>query len=242
MVRRLFTPRWILIHLLVGALIVTMVNLGLWQLRRLDDKRAFNAAVSARTAEPVAPLEGILPAGTGRDALAGLEWRRVAVTGTYDPSEAVTIINRSQNGSAGVDSLVPLRAPDGRVVLVSRGFIPLALAVPPPPTGEVRVVGYLRLTQTRGALGAIDSSDLGATEFQRFDVQRLARQIDGDVAPMWLQLVEESPSTNAQWPASVPLPELDEGPHLSYAFQWFFFSLVAAVAWVVVARRRYRGV
>lgn len=238
MLRRLFTPRRMLVHLGVVALVVTMVNLGFWQLRRLDEKRAFNAAVTARTAEPVDDVDRVL----GPDANPSeVEWRRVRATGTYDAAEAVILVNKSQDGSAGVDSLVPLRTDGGRVLLVNRGFIPLALSVPDPPTGELTVVGYLRATQTRSALGPVDSSDTGTREFQRVDIERISRQVEGDMAPMWLQMIEESPSSGSQWPARVSMPELDEGPHLSYAFQWFFFSATAILGWVVAMRRSLRA-
>lgn len=238
MLRRLLTPRRMLVHLGVVLLVVTMVNLGFWQLRRLDEKRAFNAAVTARTAEPVEELSHVLRQGTDP---ADVEWRRVHVTGSYDPAEAVVLVNRSQDGTAGVDSLVPLRTADGTVVLVNRGFVPLALPVPDPPDGELTVVGYLRATQRRRALGAVDSSDTTTREFQRVDVQRIARQVEGTIAPMWLQLSAESPAPEAQWPARVSMPELNEGPHLSYAIQWFFFSATALVGWVVAMRKSLRA-
>lgn len=237
MIRRFLSPRWILGHVLVVFAVAVMVNLGLWQLRRLDEKRDFNATVAQRSA--LAPV-------AARDALAGgaepseLDWRPVTVTGTYDASEAVVVVNRSSGGIAGVDSLVPLRAADGSVWLVNRGFVPLALGVPAPPSGTVRVAAYLRLTQTRGTLGAVDSDALDTTEFQRFDVERIARQVDGDVAPMFLQVIDETPDPGGRWPAAVGLPELNEGPHLSYAGQWFLFSAVAVVGWAVVIRRAAR--
>lgn len=237
MVRRLFTPKWILVHVGVASLVVLMVNLGFWQLRRLDEKRTFNATVTERTIEPVAKLDAVLTTPT---RATDVQWRRVSVSGTYDSSGAVTVVNRSQDSTAGVDSLVPLKLDDGRLVLVSRGFVPLALAVPPPPSGPVEVTGYLRTTQTRSALGAVDSTDPSATEFQRFDVQLISQRFDGPVVPMWIQLIKESPSPADQWPARVPLPELTEGPHLSYAIQWFFFSMTAVTAWIVVVRRRLK--
>jgi cytochrome oxidase assembly protein ShyY1 len=57
---------------------------------------------------------------------------------------------------------------------------------------------------------------------------------------MFLQLIEETPSTNQDLPQHVALPELSEGPHLSYAVQWFIFTTIALTAWVVVVRRRLR--
>ena len=38
-------------------------------------------------------------------------------------------------------------------------------------------------------------------------------------------------------PARLPLPALDEGPHLSYAIQWFCFAVIAVVGAGIVARR-----
>lgn len=222
-------------HVAVWSLVVLMVNLGFWQLRRLDEKKIFNASVTARTVQPIVALDDVLGPSTEPG---DVEWRRITVSGTYEPSKAVTIVNRSQDGTAGVDSLVPLRLADGRVILTSRGFVPLALPVPTAPSGDVTVTGYLRKTQTRSALGAIDSSDPTATEFQRFDVQLIGKRIAGQVAPMWIQLSSESPAPASDWPARVPLPELTEGSHLSYAVQWFFFSATALVAWIVVIRRR----
>lgn len=213
-----------------------MTNLSLWQFHRLEDKKAFNSAVTARVAEPIAPYFSL----ANTQSPADLEWRRVAITGTYDASKAVSIINRSQNGSAGYDALVPLNTEENTTILVNRGFAPLATAYPVVPSGQVTVIGYLRVSQTRSGLGLKDSTSLQTTEFQRFDVPRIASQIKGDVAPMFLQLIQDSATDAQQWPAPVPLPPLDEGSHLSYAVQWIFFSFVALTAWVFVVRKKLK--
>jgi surfeit locus 1 family protein len=36
----------------------------------------------------------------------------------------------------------------------------------------------------------------------------------------------------------VPPPELSEGPHLGYAFQWFTFTVIALVGYPLILRRR----
>ena len=38
-------PKWIAFHVLVVVVVVAMINLALWQLRRLDERRDFNAQV-----------------------------------------------------------------------------------------------------------------------------------------------------------------------------------------------------
>ena len=67
MYRFLFTPKWLAFHLLVVVAIVTMVNLGFWQLRRLDERKEFNATVEARYDEPPVPLDALLTPSTEPD-------------------------------------------------------------------------------------------------------------------------------------------------------------------------------
>ncbi|MSX34916.1 MAG: SURF1 family protein, partial [Actinobacteria bacterium] len=43
MYRFLLKPRWILSHLFVLVVVVTMINLGFWQVNRLDERKAANA-------------------------------------------------------------------------------------------------------------------------------------------------------------------------------------------------------
>lgn len=241
MLRGLFRPKWIIVHVGVVALIVLMMNLGFWQLRRLDEKRTFNAMVTSRSEMPVQDISRVTGPTAASVPPGGVEWRRVSVEGTYDFSKAVRVVNRSQNGVAGYDEVVPLRTARFGWIIVNRGFIPLAAvvseALPPDP---VTVVGYLRESQTRGVLGSVDSTDPANRDFQRFDIPLMSRQLNGDTFPMWLQMFKESPTTIVSWPAPAAFPELTEGPHRSYAVQWFFFSSVALAAWVVVVRRKWR--
>lgn len=212
-----------------------MINLGLWQLRRLDEKKAFNATVTANTSLPVVDYSQRAPSHLGD------EWSRVKLTGTYDTEHTVTIINRSQDGAAGYDIAVPFTNTDGTVVLVNRGFVPLAVTAPKTTSDTLSVVGYVRTTQRRGAVGAIDSTDTANTEFQRFDLPLIAQATTEKLqTTQYLQLIKESPSANTQWPTAVAMPALDEGSHLSYAVQWFFFSATALTAWVYVVRRKLR--
>ena len=233
--RKLLSPRWILIHVGVASLVFFMFNLGFWQLDRLEDKKDFNSVLRAHTSTPIQTLDQAVPTKWNK---ARNEWIRVSITGTYDSSKAVTIINRSQDGSAGYNSAVPFTSTNNRTILVNRGFIPLVMSTPAAPTGRIEIVGYLRASQTRSALGPIDSTDASNTEFQRFDIPLISTHVGGILEPMFLQLIQETPAAESQWPAKVPLPPLDEGTHLSYAMQWFFFCLVALTAWAVVIRRK----
>jgi cytochrome oxidase assembly protein ShyY1 len=233
MFRFLISPRWIALHVAIGALVALMVNLGLWQLHRLDERKSVNAQVAEHIAAPVADFSAIVSSEVDE---AEAEWRLVRVTGTYVNEEMVLIVNRSQNGAAGRDVVMPLKLNDGRKVLVNRGFIPLTVDTPPTPTGEVTIIGHLRPSQKRSALGAVDPSEGTLAEMQRIDISRVDQQTSGSLEPMYVQLVESTPPETVL--SLVPVPELTNGPHLSYAFQWFFFSAVALFGWIFVVRRK----
>jgi cytochrome oxidase assembly protein ShyY1 len=211
---------------------VTMVNLGFWQLRRLDERRAANREVSNRTSAAVVSTAD-LPADPH-----AAQWRRVTVAGTWDRAGQVLIRNRSLDGQPGLHVVTPLSDRAGHAVLVNRGFIPLAdEAHPPAPaTGRVTIVGRVRVTQERGSLGPRDPATGTLATLNRVDVARIQQQSAVTLAPFYLELSTENPAS-ANAPVPLPLPALDEGPHLSYAIQWFIFTACAAAGWVLVVRK-----
>jgi cytochrome oxidase assembly protein ShyY1 len=233
MYRFLLRPRWIGFHLLVAAGVVLMVNLGFWQLRRLDQRQDFNATVEARFDIPAAPLDTVLAEGTPDE----VEWRRVIATGEYLPDEQVIVVNRSQGGRAGQNVVTPMRLDDGRVLVVNRGFVPLGADVPAPPTCFVEIEGRARASQERRTGQLSDPGDGELAEVQRIDIPRLAQQLPGDVVEAYVDVLTSSPPEPAGGPQPVAAPELGEGPHLSYAVQWFVFAVCVVVGWVLAVRR-----
>ena len=233
---RLFTPRWILIHLLMGGLATLMVFLGLWQLSRLEDRRARNAEIELNTTQDIVTATQTF--GAPKD-----EWRRVTLTGRYVTGTDISIINRSQDGVAGDNVAAVFETESHGAFIVNRGFVPLSETKKPAPQEPLSLVGFVRMAQTRRNVGAIDSSTKGTTEFQRYDLERIKAALGRDIATTYyVQLIKESPTQNTQWPSPVPFPTIDEGPHFSYAMQWFFFSFVAIAGWAVIVVRKVREI
>jgi cytochrome oxidase assembly protein ShyY1 len=236
MYRFLLKPKWILFHVLCIVLVGTMVQLGFWQLHRLQDRRSFNSEVTERAAMPVAPYADVMTPATDPDQV---QWRRVVASGTYLPDEQLIEINRAQNGAAGVNVVTPMRLDDGTVLLVNRGFAPSPdmtnAEAPPAPAGPVEIEGRLRVSDVR-SFGEFTEPEGELTQIQRIDIPRLAPQLPAPLAPVYVDLVASTPSETGGL-APVPDPELNEGPHLSYMLQWWFFSLCVVVGWVIAVRR-----
>lgn len=234
MPRFLLRPTWIAFHLLVVGAVVVMINLGFWQLRRLDDRREANAVLVERVdAEPV-PIAALLDDPAFDPATA--ENRRVVATGTY-LSDQIVLFNRSQDGRAVDNVLTPLVLDDGRIVVVNRGAIPVEATPPEPPAVGVELLGRLRRSETRTRGGLTDSSDGPVTQVRRVDLDLLTPQLGGDVAPMFVELVASEPAVTPSDPTPLATPVLSEGNHLSYAFQWFIFAGCVVVGWGLAIRR-----
>ena len=220
--RRYLRPRWLLVHLLVVVVVGVLVSLGLWQLQRLDERRARNELFEARASMPAAPIGELVDVGDTEGQIDDLRFRTVTASGTYD--DAVSTVRTTQDGATGAWVFSTLRLDDHESVVVLRGFTSLAddgaVPEPAPSAGPVSVEGT-----------AIPIERLPRTA--RTAAGRLADD-DPTVLPLVVQATEpEAPLT------PVPLPDLDdEGPHLAYAVQWFLFATIAGVGYPILLRRR----
>jgi cytochrome oxidase assembly protein ShyY1 len=174
-----------------------------------------------------------------------VQWRTVSTTGRYDESQQVLVRNRSYNGIPGYHVLTPLVLPSGDAVIVNRGFLPLETTgntpdIPAAPSGVVTVDGRVRSSQKRGHFGPRDPAEGTLTEVARADLVRLQQQMPYHLLPAYVELESSQPADSTGL-TPVPLPELDEGPHLSYAIQWFIFSALAVVGWILVVRKTAHG-
>jgi surfeit locus 1 family protein len=250
----LWRPGWILTHLLVVVMVVTMITLGFWQLSRLDERRQHNATVEARQDEPLATPDQVLPAGLGatEDQVEAVEFRQVTATGTYQPADQVLIRNRTYGGVPGYWVITPLVLDDGTALAVNRGWVPFATTDADgagwdafaPPAGEVAVQGLVRASQVRGeglVAGPEDAAEGRLATLSRVDIARLDEQVAASLLPLYLDLVAQDPAQPDDVPTPVPAPDLDEGPHLGYAGQWFIFAALTLIVYPLLLRRVARG-
>ena len=217
---------------------ITCVALGIWQIARLHQKQQFNAAVRAGLAAPPASIATLLPDGVDPDAV---RYRQARATGTYDTDHGFVLYGRTQDGQAGNHLLTPLLMGDGRAILVDRGWVPLEIDQPTapeaaPPSGEVNVEGVL-FSSEGDPPGAVGPGGPVETTLSRVDLETIQAQLPYAIAPSYLVLQRQTPAQPDGLPEPSPLPELSEGPHLSYAIQWFTFAVIAVGGFVVLAVR-----
>jgi len=203
--------------LLVAAL---FVRLGIWQLDRLHQRRAINAAVLARRAlPPVTITSATLPVDSVRD-------RRVVATGAWDYAHERVWGARSYEGVPGVAVLTPLKIAGAGGVFVDRGWAPSADALHVDHAalheGDSATVTGFAYAAPRGR-GDVDPA-------------RLRDSIPYALAPFVIQAQPGHPERSeglVRW----PVPELSDGPHLFYAIQWFAFAGIVIVGMGAVLKK-----
>jgi surfeit locus 1 family protein len=218
------------------AMALLCLRLGVWQVSRLYERRASNAFIAHRLHEPPVSLAQ-LPRDT-----AALRFRRVTVHGTYDYAHELVLTTRTRNGSPGVNVLTPVRiAGSDTALLVNRGWVyspdgvhvdltrwregdsAIVLGFAVPPNGRRDGRGAVRSPTRRNAYRWLDFTAISAT-------------VPYPVYPFVVVLEDGSTPSPTRLPRIAP-PPLDEGPHLSYAIQWFSFATIAVVGMVVFIRR-----
>jgi cytochrome oxidase assembly protein ShyY1 len=230
-VRFLLRPGWV--ALTVGVVLFAIACFTLlapWQFRRNDEKHAMIDGVHASEAVPPQPIEAM-----GADAP---QWRQVVLKGSYLPEGEVLVRLRTVLGKPAFEVLTPLRLDSGPIVLVDRGFVrPVggvrALGVPDyaaAPSGEVTVVGRLRHDEPGSKPPVVDG---GRRQVYSVDSATVSRLVGMPLRPGYVQLNADQAGVLG----ALPLPELDAGPHLSYAWQWLGFGVMALVGWVLLVRR-----
>lgn len=237
------SPLWIAGIAIALATAVVFIDLGLWQLRRLDERRTINATITARgNAEPMRLEAALATYGTDPEALV---YRRVLVDGAYEASAEVMVVGTTLNGRSGHDVVTPVHR-DGSTIAVNRGWVPIDTDGPPavgaaPPPGPVQAVGVLQASQTRGSLGT-PGADGAYVQVGRIDLEALSGQWGSDLLPVYVLLEEQTPA-GSELPVTRPPPQPSEGSHLVYAFQWFVFAVIAVVGFaaLVIQNAKRKG-
>jgi surfeit locus 1 family protein len=219
--------RTIAFVVLAIVLAAIFVRLGFWQLARLSARRARNADAAGRIAEPVVPFEQL------RDTSS---FRRVVITGTPDYANEILFTGRSRQGSPGVYILTPIRrqASDTAVVVI-RGWVyaPDAATADLSRWREARNVfhGYVSPLPRTTSAAEPHARERKLRHLTLTGVQGLLPY------PVASEYVVSQDSAADSTPARLATPALDNGPHLSYAIQWFSFAAIAIIGASIVAFR-----
>lgn len=239
---KMFHRKWLIPTLLVFVGTAVCIRLGIWQLDRLEQRRAFNAQYQSARSQPTLDLNQEQP-----ENIADMEWRAVKVTGEYDFANQVAVRNQYHDSQYGYHLLTPLRFGE-TAVFVERGWIPADVNSAPSDwrkydePGSVSVAGQVRLGRGKPAFGGVADplpENGGKLEiWNNADLTRIAEQMPYPVLPVYVQPEPDAGDTQPPIVPSPPEIELTEGPHFGYALQWFTFATILLIGYPFFLRKQ----
>ncbi|WP_111719977.1 SURF1 family protein [Homoserinimonas sp. OAct 916] len=234
-----FTRRWAGYIALAILFAAACAGLGMWQMARRAEAVTEIERVDANFDSTPIALADALPNLQAFDP--AQKWLPVTVTGQYLVDEAMLVRNRPLQGP-GFEQLVPLKLADGTVFIVDRGWLPtgntqdLPEVIPAPPSGTVTVVARLKAGEPAIAGRGDVPGQIATIELAKIEGLLGLPTFTGAYGLM----DSETPPATQERPVAVTRPVADEGPHLSYAFQWFTFGVLGFIGLGYIVRTEYR--
>jgi len=230
------TPLRLRIFIAIAALSAAVfIRLGIWQLDRREQRRAWNALVRSRLDSAEVDLTAV-PRDTGR-----AHFRRVRLSGIPDYEHELVLSNgRNPNpGSPGVNLITPVRfAGTDTAIIVNRGWVysPDAATIDLSRwhDRDSSFTGYVDVLPATGGMHFKNRPRV----VSGLSIATLVTALPYPVSSLYVVALNDSAPAPDR-PVRLGVPSLGDGPHLSYAIQWFGFALVAlAGAAVVLAKSR----
>lgn len=227
MFKNLTKPRWIALTAFLLIMIYLFIRLSDWQFDRYNTRIQNNEITTvALSSEPV-NLTDLSQVSELKD------WQKVSIKGEFINSDAKLLRRQYLESSLGFWVITPLKLDNDQVILVNRGWIPIAKSsttqqeIPSSPKGDVTIIGYVQTLKDNRS----EPEDLPLNQINYLNSNNFSSQ---PLSTNFLQLASMSPMDNQV--AIIPLPELSNGPHFSYAIQWILFALMLPIGWYVLLK------
>lgn len=215
--------RWPTIIML--PIVVLSLSLAMWQMERRAWKRDILDRIATNQAAAPLSLDALLAGDPLR-----FEYGRVKVSGTFLHDKEFYLAARSLKSKVGMQVVTPLRAENGAIVLIERGWIPSDRKEPDKRaegqlTGKVELTGIVRRSQIKRQFAP--DNDPARNFWFHVDVP-LMRQMAGGQPDAKLDgfFLDADATPN---PGGVPVggqTRLDiANDHLQYAITWFLVAL-----------------
>lgn len=217
----------------VCALIIAavFVRLGVWQIGRLEEKRALQAELDTRALTPA--ITDLKKINVERD-----QYRPARLTGYWQRDRHILVRSRNSSGQPGHEFITPLKTANG-IVLVNRGWAQATQPGSVPLSdSEVVVTGTLLVLPSQPFYREVITAAQGwPLRVPALDGKALEKQLGLSVSPLMLTL---SARTEGVLEPVNTSPMVSLGSHRSYALQWFAMAAICLFLMVVYIYRRTR--
>lgn len=231
--RKIATATFLAIALIYGC-----IQGSLWQYDRYQVRHASNELIKSNIVKPA--LSEYELNGSTKNEIA---WRTIELIGKFVPEKELLIRNRYHEGKYGFHVVTLFESNSGARYWVDRGWVIAGANAQTPPktqkvnSDQVSITARVRVedieNQIRGSVFAAPGR--GSNELEKWNEAEKISTSDE-----YLDLItSNNPAYTPEVPAA--LPEISDGPHLAYSFQWLLFAFLVVLAWFMVVREEKRA-
>lgn len=189
--------------------VAVLTSLGFWQLARMEEKRAYLDEIETRIANAPIPLPAVPEEGPHKFQAVTTEGR---FTGEY-----LEVLAGQKGATPGVMVIEAFALPDGRRIMVQRGFIEEEVRQVPRPPHEAKIEGNLHWPDDTSSSTPPPDQKTGLW-FAR-DVPAMAARLQTEPT----LIVASAPTGDGIAPMPVDTSGIPNN-HWGYAIQWFLLA------------------
>lgn len=233
--------RLIALTLLALTLIAGCLRASIWQYDRYQHRHAQNALIQSNIDRPeISESDLSLFATKPRE----IAWRTIRISGHFLPASEFLVRNRYNDGVYGFGVVTLFQSDGKKSYWVDRGWVQAGKDAKTAPITQrvtdqpITITGRVRLDSIEHSVGgtffALPSS-FGKSEIAQWNNEQKIK-----TEPVYFDLISASSSEITPTHPTL-LPELSDGPHLAYSFQWLLFAGFVIFGWFIVLREDRRS-
>lgn len=217
--------------------LILLISLGFWQLTRADEKTKFLEKEQQSRTKYLIKLSSIID-----DNSTDLRYRKVELSGQYDPKHQYLIDNQIVNGQVGYFVLTPFKLDEiNKSVLVNRGWVPLNKGRSILPdlsiaTLKNNLIGRINNFPVVGIkLAGADIPTKGwPSVVQVVDINMLSKKLGYALFPFQIELdADMNNGYTRVWKSRTVVPP---EKHIAYAVQWFGLAITLTLLFIWFSR------
>jgi cytochrome oxidase assembly protein ShyY1 len=227
--------RLITVSILALLLVFGCVQGALWQYDRYETRHANNELIRKNISIATLLTEDELSSKTASE----IAWRSISLEGNFDPSKEFLIRNRYHEGKYGFGVITLFISNSGKRYWIDRGWVIAGKDAQTPPVIQkvdslpIEITARVRTSEiesrVQGSVFALPVAD-STPKLVKWNSEQAI-----ETEPIYFDLISSSnPEVTPE--VATALPELSDGPHLAYSFQWILFIFLVLFAWYLVIR------
>ena len=227
--------RFISLTLLALFLVTICLQAARWQYHRYEERHERNNIIRTNLKERT-DEETLLSAINSPEKVA---WKKISLSGRFEPSKEILVRNRYHDGYYGYGVVTLFISDNSKKYWVDRGWVRAGKDAQTPPVTQkvtsekIAIEARVRAEKIENQLGGTLFALPGKSGSQVLERWNGSAAIETE--PFYLDLLATTPNI---FTPSAPtlLPEISDGPHLAYTFQWIIFALLIVLGWFLVMR------